>query len=288
MNNNITRDLAPLRISEQQAEAIRAVPHFCDSQYKNLDVEKTLEHFRDRYILNAPIAIDAFAGKTVVDLGCGYGWLAMAYANWTDARVVAIELDAPRLEAGRRIAAILGLAGRIGWSVGSVTAIPLADRAATIMYCIEVLEHIDRDRTAFSELQRVAETYLVLTTPNLLSPVIGHDTQLPFCHWLPFPLRHVYATLFGRQRMNQNNLFWSATTVARELHCFRRISGFLHYRSLDEYLATFPYYSPYGTGSMKKKIARLTYLYLKMMSLLGPNSHLIIHNLAGTFQRRSD
>lgn len=287
MSSNITQALAPLRISNRQAEEIRAVPHFCDSQYKYLDVEKTLEHFRDRYILNAPIAVDAFAGKTVADVGCGYGWLAMAYANWTDARVVAIELDAPRLEAGRRIATILGLADRIDWRVGSVTAIPLADRAATIVYCIEVLEHIQRDRGAFRELQRVAATYLVLTTPNLLSPVIGHDTLLPFCHWLPFPLRHAYATLLGRQRMNQNNLFWSAIVVARELDQFRRISRFLHYQSIDDYVATFPYYSPYGRYAMKKKISTLSYLYLKAMSLMGPYSHLFMHNVAGTFQRRS-
>lgn len=104
---------APLTLSQSQIDEIRSVPYFRDSQYRNLDIQKALEHFRDRYIRNAPIPADGFAGKSVADIGCGYGWLPMAYAAWTEAKVTAVEFDRPRLDAGRRIAAILGLEERI-------------------------------------------------------------------------------------------------------------------------------------------------------------------------------
>lgn len=275
-------------VSPEQREAIRRVPYFAESQYRDLDIERTLTHFRDRYVATVPIEPADFAGRIVADVGCGYGWLAMAYAIWSSARVVAIELDAPRLEAARQIAAILGLGDAIDWRVGSVTAIPLADREATIVYCIEVIEHIGRDHRALRELQRVTDAYLVLTTPNLFSPVIGHDTRLPLCHWLPLPLRRIYAGLCGRQAMNEGNLFWSPPMLVRELPEFSRISRFLHYRSLDEYLALFPYYSPYGQGAMKHKISTPAYIYLRLMSMLGSHSHILMHNLAGTFRRVTD
>lgn len=275
-------------VSDRQVRAIRAIPYFAESQYRDLDIEKTLSHFRDRYVLNAPIKPAELAGKLVADVGCGYGWLAMSYAIWTDAQVVAIELNDQRLAAARQIAQILGIDEKIAWRVGSVTLIPMADREATILYCIEVIEHIQRDLHALKEIQRVADQYIVLTTPNLFSPIIGHDTRLPFCHWLPPALRRIYATAFRRQHMNENNLFWSPLALSRALDRFSRVSRFLHYQSFDDYLATFPYYSPYGKGNMKYKIKLSNYLYLRGMSLLGPFSYLLMHNLAGTFRRECD
>ena len=272
-------------VSPEQIEQIRRVPYFCDGPYKDLDIQKTLEHFRDRYILNAPMRPDEFAGKTVSDIGCGFGWLAMAYAIWTEAKIIAVELDVPRLEAGRQIAEILGLTDAIDWRAGSVTAIPLEKREATLVYCIEVLEHVQRDERALQELQRVADSYIVLTTPNLFAPVIGHDTRLPFCHWLPFPIRDVYARLFGRQEKNDNNLFWSPMDIKNRLNHFSRISNFLHYNSIDDYLKTFPYYSPYVRGGARKKVTFGSLVYLRMMSMMGHYSFFLMHNLAGTFRR---
>jgi 2-polyprenyl-3-methyl-5-hydroxy-6-metoxy-1,4-benzoquinol methylase len=288
MAYNMTNKMSDFPVTVEQIRAIRSVPYFSTSQYRQLDIEKTLLHFRERYVARAPIRRDDIAGKIVADVGCGYGWLAMAYAIWSDARIVAIELDSRRLEAARNIATILGIGERIDWRIGNVTAIPLADREASIVYCIEVIEHIGLDRRALRELRRVTDSYLILTTPNLFAPVIGHDTQLPFCHWLPLPARRVYAGIFGRQSMNENNLFWSPIALSRDMPDFIRISRFLHYNSLKEYLSLIPYYSPYGRGEMKARIGWGEYIYLQLMAAFGPYSHLFLHNLAGTFRRIDD
>ena len=188
---------------------------FATASIVELDIGRTLEHFRDRYIAHLPAEIDFVGDRIVADVGCGYGWLAMAFALWTDARVVAIDIDAPRLQAARQIARILGLEDRIDWRVGGVSRIPLHKREAEIVYCIEVLEHVQRDRRALEELQRVADHYLIVTTPNLWCPIIAHDTRLPLCHWLPMWLRDVYADLCRRRGLQHGNLFWSPWSLDR-------------------------------------------------------------------------
>lgn len=276
-----------LRLDPNVITELRNVPHFCDSQYRDLDIPATLEYFRRRYIEHAPIPPGDFAGKLVADIGCGYGWLAMVFAAYTPARVVAIEIDAPKLRAGARIAELLGLADRIEWRVGSVTDIPLGEREADLVYCIEVVEHVGGDPRALQELQRVTDSYLVLTTPNLLCPVIGHDTRLPFCHWLKPQHRDLYAALFRRSHLHERNIFWSPFALTRHLNAFRRVSGFLHYQSFEEYLRQFPYYSPYNGGKMSAGLHPMHYAYLWLMwNVLGRHAHLLMPNLAGTFMRR--
>lgn len=186
-----------LRVTDEQIARIRAVPHFAQGHYAGLDIAATLEFYRKRYV--GPLAsFRQIDDETVIaDLGTGYGWLAMALVAFTPARVVAVDVDAERLAAGREIAGILGLDGRIDWHTGRLGNLALADQSADIAYCIEVLEHVYRDAAALADLSRIAREVLIVTTPNKWFPVIAHDTQLPLCHMLPRPLRKVYARLAG-------------------------------------------------------------------------------------------
>lgn len=268
-------------ITSEQTAAIRAVPHFRDGQYSGLDIPATLDYFRRRFVDRLPVK-----ARVAADVGCGYGWLPMALALYGGAgQVIAIDPDAERLAAGRAIAAILGLDAKIQWRVGSVEAIPMADREADVTYCIEVLEHVYGDRRAFTELDRVTGGYLVLTTPNGAFPVVQHDTQLPFCHWLPVPMRRVYARLFGRTERENDNLFWTPWSLARNLPAFRRVSGFLHFAGIGDYLSLYPYYLPYGRGIWRARPSRLLRLFFRAANLLGRRNYLMLHNLAGTFRR---
>jgi len=261
---------------------IKQVPHFRDGHYADLDVPATLDYFKRRFVDHRP---DKREGAVVADIGCGYGWLAMAFAAFSDAHVIAVDLDAVRLAAGKEIAALLGLANRIEWRVGSLTGSPLADREADVTYCVEVLEHVYRDVHAFGELDRVTKSFLVLTTPNGAFPVIQHDTRLPFCHWLPMRLRDVYARLAGRAAMQDGNRFWYPWDLAKHLHNFRRVSGFFHFAGPDDYFALYPYYLPYGTGEWRRAPSAAMEKYFRLAARLGRRSHLALHTLAGTFRR---
>jgi len=267
------------------AAAIRATSHFRDSQYVDLDVGATLDYFRCKFVDHSYLQ-PLRPNHVIADIGCGYGWLAMAFAGYTSAKIVAVDPDEKRLDAAKTIADQLGLGDRISWRVGSAQAIPLEDQAADVTYCVEVLEHVYRDSRALDELNRVAGRYLVVTTPNAYFPAIAHDTCLPFCHWLPMNLRNVYARCFGRLHMQQGNRFWTSFDLDRHFHDFRRVSRFLHYKNVEDFFATYPFYLPYGRGEWRSKPPRMLKAYYSAVSLSGAMSHHFLPSLAGTFERQ--
>jgi len=274
-------------LTTEQAQAIRAIPHFSRGVYRDIDLDGTIDFYRRRYV--EPLG--AFTGlgpeDVVADIGTGYGWLAIAFALHTPARIIAVDMDEARLDAARRIAGILGVDHRIDWRVGKLGELPLANGEARVAYCIEVIEHIGRSRPAVRDLGRVAAEMIIITTPNLYFPVIAHDTGLPFCHWLPLPQRARNAKLCGRDARENNNLFWSPRNLLAELPAFRVVSRFLHFASHRDYLVTFPIYVPYVGGGMRRRDGRLKSLYYRAVSMLGRHSLYAMPSLACTLRRRS-
>jgi len=278
--------LNSIYISDKQISQIRQIPHFQKSIYANIDISSTLEYYKKRFIKHSPLFTEnSIANLAVADIGCGYGWLAMAIALFTDVKkIIAIDYDEERLKAASQISEILGLKSSITWLVGSVTDIPLDSMSVDICYCIEVIEHVNRNPDSIRELCRITRNYLLITTPNLYAPIIGHDTRLPFCHWLPIPLRKIYARVFLKS-YSEHNKFWSPVSLMSNMVGFKRISTFLHYSSLRDYLSQFPYYSPYSK-KMVYKPSLTTCLYMQFASkVLGRNSHWFLPNLAGLFKR---
>jgi SAM-dependent methyltransferase len=272
-------------VDDAQAKAIRAIPHFAGSAYRDIDLNGSVDFYVRRYVKPLAAFVEIGEGDVVADIGSGYGWLSVAFALASNARVVAVEIDEPRLEAARRISEILGVADRIDWRVGRLGHVPVGDREARVVYCIEVIEHIGRCSPAIRDLSRVTAEALVITTPNLYFPVISHDTKLPFCHWLPPGLRARYAEIFGRTDCENDNLFWSPRTLLRELPDFEVASRFLHYASRTDYLSTFPYYLPYVGGGMRYGDGRLKSAYYALAAFLGRRSLYVMPSLACTLRR---
>jgi SAM-dependent methyltransferase len=277
---------APMSPTPAQVAAIRAVSHLATGGYRDLDVAATLVFYRRRYVDQLAKLYPVTADTVIADVGAGYGWLAIAFALTTPARVVAIELDAERLAAGRQIAAILGVEDRITWRSEGLGQIGLADRSVDVAYCIEVLEHVQGNRAALVDLARLARDLVIVTTPNKWFPVIAHDTRLPFCHWLPLALRRPYARLFGRGDWENDNVFWSPLALRRGLAGFEPISGFLHYPSLADYVATYPFYLPYNGGSVQHRVGGAKLAYYRLAELFGRHSSFVMPNLAAVYRRR--
>lgn len=277
---------APFSISQAQLDAIGRVPHFADGAYAALPIAETLEFYKKRYVDQLPKFRSLSPDTVVADIGTGYGWLAMAFAAYSPVRVVAIEMDADRLAAGRRIAEILGLADRITWVPQGLGAITLADRSVDVAYCIEVLEHVRRAPETVADLERLSRDLLIVTTPNLWFPVIAHDTRLPFCHWLPLPLRRLYAKAFGRENAENDNLFWSPPGLERHLRGWTPVAGFLHYKTLGDYVATYPFHLPYVGGGYQRQVGRAKLAYYKLAASLGSASRYVMPNLAMVWRRK--
>ncbi len=269
------------RISPEQMQAIRQVDHFNQSEYRSLDLNTVLDFYTVNFV--DPLLRLIPQPKAVADLGTGYGWLALAFALRTNAKVVAMEYDAARLAAAQKIAAILGVSEKIEWIVGSIGQIPLEDRAMDAVYCIEVIEHTGVDRSFVRELARVTSDVLVITTPNKAFPAIHHDTSLPFCHWLPLRARNIYASLFGRLSLQHNNYFWSPMTLLPALKDFNRVSRFLQFTTYAEYRRAKADSAEQRTGLAEQ----CRESYFGLAAKLGRYSLFVMPNMASTFRRRA-
>jgi len=267
---------------------IRKVDHFSKSQYANLDIGNTLLFYTNRYVRQLFDFTSLSSDKIIADIGAGYGWLSMAFVLTTGCKVIAIDPDRERLYAGRQIAKYIGIDNKIDWRVGGLGKLPVSDKETDIAYCIEVIEHVNRSADALHDLSRIAKDLLIITTPNLWFPVIAHDTQLPFCHWLPIPLRKIYARLFNRLDWEYTNLFWSPISLRKNLKGFKPVSKWLHYSSYKTFQETFPFYLPYSSsGVYVNNLSKSKRIYYGIISKLGMYSHSFTPSLAYVFKRQN-
>jgi 2-polyprenyl-6-hydroxyphenyl methylase/3-demethylubiquinone-9 3-methyltransferase len=100
------------------------------------------------------------AGLDVLDIGCGGGLLAEEFARLGCA-VTGVDPSEESLAAARTHAAGQGLA--IGYHCALGEALPFADESFEVVYCCDVLEHVNDVRQVIAETARVLRpggTYL--------------------------------------------------------------------------------------------------------------------------------
>ncbi|MCE5334674.1 MAG: bifunctional 2-polyprenyl-6-hydroxyphenol methylase/3-demethylubiquinol 3-O-methyltransferase UbiG [Desulfobacteraceae bacterium] len=94
----------------------------------------------------------ALAGGTVLDIGCGGGFLAEEFAKDGFA-VTGIDPSGRSIEAARKHAAESGLG--IQYQVGRGEALPFGDGSFDIIACCDVLEHVDDLKQVAGEIGRL-------------------------------------------------------------------------------------------------------------------------------------
>jgi len=122
-----------------------------------------------------------------------------------------------------------------------------------------------------------------------LFPVIAHDSQVPFAHWLPRDWRPAYARLFGRRDENYGNDFvwpWDLRPLENE---FKPVSKYQMFGSLDEFDNFYPHYLPYLTEPFRYRekppfgMRAMTAIAGKS---LGRRAYWLAPNLASIWKRR--
>jgi 2-polyprenyl-3-methyl-5-hydroxy-6-metoxy-1,4-benzoquinol methylase len=271
-------------ISEEARQRILDLPHFRDSHHAQLDLDAVLSSYVHAYARPALRMAGGRVDFTVADIGAGYGWLAIAFALCSDARIIAADSDAERLATARAIAAILGVGHRIEWRHGALGSLPFVEGEADLACCLELIEHAGTDGAVLHDLGRITRDLLLVSTPNGALPVVLHDTALPFCHWLPSAWRDAYAGMFGRRHLQDNNRFWGPRRLTAALPEFQRVSGFFqyerhaHFQEAQEILRATP------TG--QRKAPSLYPAYCRLAATLGAKSFYALPNLASVWRRR--
>lgn len=95
-----------------------------------------------------------FAGRRVIDVGCGGGFMAERLAR-LGARVTGVDPSEEVLAQARRHAQEGGL--DITYAAGRGEQLPVADGSAQRVVCVDVLEHVDDPRAVVFEVARALE-----------------------------------------------------------------------------------------------------------------------------------
>lgn len=259
--------------------------------YRDLDVELTLDYMRRRFVVPVSRHVD-IANSTLLDCAAGFGWLAFAYVLAGGKRATLVEPDERRLEAARDIAQRLGIEQRCQFIAAHIQDIDLEDDGIDIFTTIETLEHVGRANIAacVSNIARIARQAVILTAPNFLFPVVAHDTDLLFAHWLPEALRRRYAAARGRARFDHGNQFPLPWDLAPLMAKFRPSSRYQTFATRQDYDRFYPHYMPYGPSEAKRYRTSPRRgqrpLQIALSAVLGRYSFMLAPNLASMWLRR--
>ncbi len=105
--------------------------------------------------LLAPVGVQE--GETVLDFGCGPGYVAVELARVVGATgaVHAVDVNAEFIERARQVAAEAGVGERITHHCAVDETLPLPDASVDRIYCKNVLEYVPDLAHTLSELVRV-------------------------------------------------------------------------------------------------------------------------------------
>ena len=97
------------------------------------------------------------AGWTMLDVGCGYGYLGRTYAPYISpgGRVVCVDREIPLIEEARRRAAEQSNGCGFDFACGDAYAVPLADGAVDVAFCQTLLMHLAEPERCLAEMVRV-------------------------------------------------------------------------------------------------------------------------------------
>ncbi len=147
-----------------------------------------------------PIAGDV---SSITEVGCGEGYLSAEIASWNIAPVKAFDVSPKIINLARKLHGNKG----VHFYVRSIyEASPELD-GADLVFCCEVLEHLDNPVSALARLSRIANKYVLISVPNeplwrFLNFCRGKylkdlgNTPGHINHWSPLGIRNLVSEYF--------------------------------------------------------------------------------------------
>ena len=123
-------------------------------------------------------------GMTLLDLGCGYGYVGSAYGPYVapGGRVVGVDRECALVDEARRRAAPASCGARTDVIAGDACAVPLADASADAAFCQTLLMHLVAPERALAEMVRVVKPggLVAANEPDHLALGSGYYSAVPF------------------------------------------------------------------------------------------------------------
>jgi phosphoethanolamine N-methyltransferase len=119
-----------------------------------------------------------FAGKTVLDLGCGAGGITcyLAQSKLPDS-IIGYDVERPVIDKARNRAEIEGLAKSVEFVLGAPGILPFADGSFDIIFSKDAMVHITDKESLFVDLFRILKQGGVLVASDWLTSHDGEPSQ---------------------------------------------------------------------------------------------------------------
>ncbi len=185
---------------------------------KNLVDEKPTDTIYGRSLYSTIFMNEEdIAGKTVLDIGCGFGWMVINLIQRNAAKVIGIEISTEDLITAK----LHVVSPRVEFRPGSAIALPFGENVFETIVAWEVIEHIPKN----TEDKFFFETARVLKKNGLLYMSTPYDTiwsKLLDPAWLLIGHRHYrertvleYARAHGFrvEKIVINGAMWESLSV---------------------------------------------------------------------------
>ena len=111
------------------------------------------------FIQNVLKTLKELNPKSILDIGCGTGYIIKKIKNSLDVEIVGCDINTNRLSIASKVF------GR-KLVTADITKLPFKNSSFDAVIAVEILEHLNDIDAAISEIKRVSKNYVIITVPN--------------------------------------------------------------------------------------------------------------------------
>lgn len=120
---------------------------------------RTTRGITRKFIDNLLSELISLKPNTVLDIGCGTGYITNIMSHELDSTVIGCDMDINRISFARD-----NLAQEV--IIGDIMHLPFKDNSFDVVVASEIIEHILSPRIALNEIRRVSKKFILITVPN--------------------------------------------------------------------------------------------------------------------------
>lgn len=173
------------------------------AHYYKFLADKHIKRETDLSHLSVAKILSNIVGESVLDVGCGRGFLVHKIAKKYDINVVGIDMSIP---------AHLVNTKTISFLSGDIEKLPFIDNFFDTVVCSHTLEHVQNIDLAIAELRRVARKRLIVMVPRQREYKYTFDLHI---HFFPyeFSLKRLFKNEHAEYITIENELFYMESTL---------------------------------------------------------------------------